>query len=44
VLNLSSGADVEPYFITAGISGIFGFMCLLVGALTAVRQRRLPQT
>lgn len=44
VLDLNTGADVKPYFITAGVSGIFGFICLLVAAMTAMRQRRLPQT
>ena len=39
LLNLSPGADVQPFFVTAGISGMLGFVMLLAAAL-AIRQRR----
>ena len=42
VLDLSPGADVKPFFITAGVSGLLGFVMLISAALS-VRQRRLLQ-
>jgi hypothetical protein len=42
VLDLSPGADLQPFFITAGVSGMLGFVMLLSGAM-AMRQRRLAQ-
>jgi hypothetical protein len=42
LLDLSPGADVKPFFITAGVSGMLGFVMLLSAAL-AVRQQRLTQ-
>src|SRR5262249_55675978 len=44
VLNLSSGADVQPFFIPAGVSGMLGFFMLVAAAAMSMRQRRLPQT
>ena len=41
VLNLSSGADVQPFFVTAGVSGMFGFVMLVAAGAMAMRQRRL---
>ena len=40
VLDLSSDADVRPFFVTAGVSGMLGFV-MLVSAALSVRQRRL---
>jgi len=42
VLDLSSDADVRPFFVTAGVSGMLGFV-MLVSAALSVRQRRLAQ-
>ena len=42
LLDLSPGADVQPFFVTAGVSGLLGFVMLLSAGL-AVRQRRLTQ-
>jgi hypothetical protein len=39
VLNLSSGADVQPFFITAGVSGLLGFVMLVSAGAAALRQR-----
>jgi hypothetical protein len=44
VLDLDTGADAGPYFITAGVGSIGGFSCLLAAAMIAMRHRRLPQT
>jgi hypothetical protein len=41
VLDLSSDADVRPFFVTAGVSGLLGFCMLVAAGATAVRQRRL---
>ena len=43
VLNLSSSADVEPFFVTAGVGGILGFVMLVAAGAMALRQRRLTQ-
>jgi hypothetical protein len=40
---INTRADVDIYFVVAGVSGIFGLSCLLAGAVTAVRQRRLRE-
>ena len=42
VLDLSSDADVRPFLVTAGVSGMLGFV-ILVSAALSVRQRRLAQ-
>lgn len=41
VLDLDTGADARPYFITAGVGGLGGFSCLLAAAMMATRHRRL---
>jgi hypothetical protein len=41
VLDLDTGADTRPYFITAGVGGLAGFSCLLAAAMMALRHRRL---
>ena len=43
LLNLSSGADVQPFFVTAGVSGMLGFFMLVAAGAMALRQRRLAQ-
>ena len=40
VLDLGAGADVKPYFITAGMSGLLGFVMLASAGAAAFRQRR----
>src|SRR6266516_45040 len=40
VLNLSPGADVQPFFVTAGVSGMLGFFMLVAAGAMALRQRR----
>ncbi|UPK03637.1 hypothetical protein [Bradyrhizobium sp. 170] len=40
VLDLSPGADLKPFFVTAGVSGILGFVMLVSAGAAAVRQRR----
>jgi hypothetical protein len=40
VLDLSPGADLKPFFITAGMSGILGFVMLVSAGAAALRQRR----
>jgi len=44
MLDLSPGADLTPFFVTAGVGGLFGFFMLVGAAAMAVRQRRLQQT
>jgi hypothetical protein len=44
VLDLSAGADVTPFFVTAGVSGLFGFFMLVAAGAMAMRRRRLAQT
>ena len=40
VLDLSPGADLQPFFITAGMSGLLGFVMLASAGAAALRQRR----
>jgi hypothetical protein len=40
VLNLSPGADLQPFFVTAGVSGMLGFVMLVSAGAAALRQRR----
>ena len=40
LLDLSPGADLEPFFVTAGVSGILGFVMLASAGAAAMRQRR----
>ena len=40
LLDLSSGADVKPFFVTAGVSGVLGFLMLFAAGAAALRQRR----
>jgi hypothetical protein len=40
VLDLSPGADLKPFFVTAGVSGILGFIMLASAGAAAMRQRR----
>jgi hypothetical protein len=40
VLNLGSGADVQPFFVSAGVSGILGFFMLVAAGAATLRQRR----
>jgi hypothetical protein len=40
VLDLSPGADLQPFFVTAGVSGILGFVMLVSAGAAALRQRR----
>lgn len=44
MLDLSSGADVKPFFVTAGVSGVLGFFMLVAAGAAALRQRRLAQS
>jgi hypothetical protein len=44
VLDFDTSADVDPYFITAGVSGVVGIYCLVTAAMMAFRRRRLAQT
>ena len=44
VLDLAPGADVVPFFVTAGVSGLLGFCMLVAAGAMAMRQRRLAQT
>jgi len=41
VLDLSPDAEVMPFFVAAGISGLFGFFTLVAAGVMAVRRRRL---
>jgi hypothetical protein len=43
VLDLSAGADVKPFLVTAGVSGLLGFFMLVAAGAMAVRRRRLAQ-
>ena len=43
VLDLSPGADVQPFFVTAGVSGMLGFVMLISAALSVRQRRRLAQ-
>ena len=43
MLDLASGADVQPFFVTAGVSGMLGFFMLVAAGAMALRQRRLTQ-
>jgi hypothetical protein len=40
VLDLSPGADLQPFFVAAGVSGILSFVMLVSAGAAAVRQRR----
>jgi hypothetical protein len=40
VLNLNAGADAQPFFVTAGVGGMFGFVMLVAAGAMALRQRR----
>ena len=40
VLDLSPGADLKPFFVTAGVSGVLSFFMLVAAGAAAVRQRR----
>jgi len=40
---LSAGADVKPFLVTAGVSGLLGFFMLVAAGAMAVRRRRLAQ-
>jgi hypothetical protein len=40
VLDLSPGADLQPFFVTAGVSGILGFVMLVSAGAAALRLRR----
>src|SRR5258705_4090586 len=40
VLDLSPGADLQPFFVTAGVSGILGFVMLVAAGAAAGRPRR----
>ena len=40
LLDLSPGADLLPFFVTAGVSGILGFVMLASAGAAAMRQRR----
>jgi hypothetical protein len=40
MLDLSPGADLQPFFITAGMSGLLGFVMLASAGAAALRQRR----
>jgi hypothetical protein len=44
VLDLSPGADVTPFFVAAGVSGMLGFFMLVAAGAMVLRQRRLAQT
>jgi hypothetical protein len=41
VLDFNPGADTMPLFVTAGVSGLFGFFMLVAAGARAVRRRRL---
>ena len=43
VLDLSSDAEVRPFFVTAGVSGALGFLMLVAAGAATLRQRRLAQ-
>jgi len=40
MLDLSPGADLQPFFVTAGVSGLLGFVMLASAGAAALRQRR----
>jgi hypothetical protein len=40
VLDLSPGADLQQFFVTAGVSGVLSFFMLVAAGAAAVRQRR----
>ena len=40
MLDLSPGADLQPFFVTAGVSGILGFVMLVSAGAAALRLRR----
>jgi hypothetical protein len=40
LLDLSPGADLQPFFVTAGVSGLLGFVMLASAGAAALRQRR----
>lgn len=44
MLDLAPGAEVTPFFVTAGVSGLLGFCMLVAAGAVAIRQRRLAQT
>jgi len=44
LLDLAPGAEVTPFFVTAGVSGLLGFCMLVAAGAVAMRQRRLAQT
>jgi hypothetical protein len=44
MIDLAPGADVMPFFVTAGVSGLLGFCMLVAAGAMAMRQRRLAQT
>ena len=44
MLDLSPGADVQPFFIAAGVSGLLGFCMLVAAGAMAMRQRRLASS
>jgi len=37
VLNLSPGADVQPFFVAAAVSGMVGFFMLVAAGAMALR-------
>ena len=43
VFDTRNDADLDVYWITAGVSGMLGFAILVAAALTAFRQRRLAR-
>jgi hypothetical protein len=44
MLDLAPDAEVMPFFVTAGVSGLLGFCMLVAAGATAARRRRLAQT
>jgi hypothetical protein len=40
LLDPDAHADAMPYFVTAGVGGLFGFWCLVIAAVGAFRQWR----
>jgi hypothetical protein len=40
VLDLSPDADLKPFFVTAGVSGVLSFFMLVAAGAAAVRRRR----
>ena len=44
VLDLDSEAEVEPFYVAAGVAGLIGLCCLAAAAMAALQGRRVART